>query len=210
MKFWNIIDIISMVGIAALLGLILFVPLPFWANYGFFLMMSVLILVILSLLHAAFVFVKETPKRKWDKPKPEVPQEIFLKLKIKTWKTIGEWAFVIVALIVLWQFKQGSIGSKHCPDTVRGSTDSSVTMQYFYSPFCPVCWKGETILQELIAKYPKVRFENYDIRYCKEAAFKAMVRSSPAYHVQNLNNSEVVYDSELKQIESALCRLGGC
>jgi len=199
-----------MVGIVALLVLILFVPLSFWAKYGFSLLITAIILGLLSLIHSAFVFVKETPKRKWGKPKPEAPQKIFLKLKIKTWKTIGEWAFVIVALIVLWQFKQGSIGSKECPDIVRGSVDSSITIQYFYSPFCPACWEVETLLQGLIAKYPKVRFENYDVRYCKESAFKARVRGSPAYHVQNLNSSEVVYGLELNKIESAICKVGGC
>ncbi len=210
MRFWNIIDIVSMVGIVALLVLILFVPLSFWAKYGFSLLITAIILGLLSLMHSAFVFVKETPKRKWGKPNPEAPQKIFLNLKIKTWKMIGGWAFVIVALIVLWQFRQGYIGGKQCPDTASGNIDSSVTMRYFYSPFCPACWKGETVLQELIVKYPKVRFENYDIRYCDEESIKAMVRGSPAYNIRNLNSSEVVYGLELNKIESAICKAGGC
>jgi len=208
-KFWTLLNWISGIGVIALLGAVLFAPLPLLSKYGMRLLLMIIALGVLSMLHSAYVFVKEIPKRKWGDQKKEY-EPVLLGVKRKTWKSIGEWGFMILVLIILWQYQRGGIGSKECPDLVRGNEESSSIVQYFYSPFCPACWKGEKIMQNLIKKYPNVRFENLDSRYCKNDMREAGVRRSPAYNLKNAAESKVVYGIDGGDIERNLCDLGGC
>ncbi len=211
MKLWTISSWVIGIGIVALMGSILFAPLPLLSRYGLALLMTVIILGAVSLVHSLLVFVKETPKRRWAEPKTDASQPMFLNLKLKTWKNIGEWALMLIVLFVLWQFQHGNLGSRECPDIVRGNPSSSIRVQYFYSPFCPACWKGEQIMQRLVAKRPDVRFENFDVRYCGEVMFAEGVRGSPAYHVKNANMSETTYGTDVARVEQEVCSLlGGC
>lgn len=210
MKLWNILNWAISIGMLILVGSILFSPLPKLSAYGFPLLLAIIGLGALSLIHSVYEFVRSTPKRRWAEPKPEVPPTTFLNINVKTWKTIGEWAFWLVILFALWQFRRGALGSKECPDIVRGNPEGAITVQYFYSPFCPACWKGEQVLQQFIKKYPRVRFENFDARYCSSAMWEAGVRGSPAYHFRSANASDTVYGADTERIENALCAVGGC
>ena len=211
MKFWKVIDWISGISGAVLVFSILFVPISMLAKYADLLFVFIIILIFVSLVHSLYVFVKETPKRKWGKPKKQDEDtRRFLNLRIKTWKTIGEWAGIIIILFIIWQFKQGSIGSRDCPDIVTGNQESQIVLQYFYSPFCPACWKGEQIVQNLVEKYPKIRIENYDVRYCKSLMWSAGIRGSPAYHVRSANASDTAYGIDASVIEKQLCGVAGC
>ncbi len=161
-------------------------------------------------MHSALVFVRDIPKRKWSEQKQEAPSPTYFGLRIKAWKSIGEWAFMLIVFVVLWQFQSGNLGSKECPDLVRGNPEGATTVQYFYSPFCPACWKGERFLQGLVAKYPQFRFENFDARYCQEVMLREGVRGSPAFHVKNASQAETVYGVDAERVEQTVCSIGDC
>lgn len=210
MKLFDILNWIVGIGVTALIISILFVPLPVLSKYGFMLLMTIIVLGVLGLVHSALVFVRDIPKRKWNEQKAETPLLTYFGLKVKTWKSVGEWGFMLIVIIVLLQFQRGNLGSKECPDIIRGNSDSTIVVQYFYSPFCPACWKGERIAQQLLDRYPGVRLENYDARYCKRVMLDAEVRGSPAYRFQSANASQIVYGVDKEQIENTFCAMGGC
>lgn len=212
MRFWNLLSWIVAAGAVVLLVSILFVPLQLFARYGINLLMTLLVLGFVEVLHFIYVFIKETPKRKWgvQEEKLEQAQPTFLGLKWKTWKSLGEWGFMLLVLLILWESKQGTFGNKECSDLIRGDLEGSTHIQYFYSPFCPACWKGELIVQELIIKHPKIRFENFDVRYCKNAMQMAGVRGSPSYYLKSGNKTEIIYEVDAENVENALCKMGNC
>lgn len=66
-------------------------------------------------------------------------------------------------------------------------------------------------MQGLITKYSHIRFENYDVRYCKEAMLNADIRGGPAYHLKSANASETLYGADSELLERKLCDvLGEC
>lgn len=202
MDIWKILDWIATIGIVLLLGAIFFMPLPTLAKFGMPILLSLLALIAIILLHSAYAFVEEIPKRK-----QALEQET--KEPSKKWKKIAEWSVYIILFFILWQAARGNIGEKQCPDLIRGNTESAITIQYFYSPFCPACWTGERILEQFMQKYPSVRYENYDARYCKEEMNDAGVRGSPAYAIKG-NTTQVTYEKSAEQLERLLCTAGGC
>ncbi len=207
---WKIIDWIAIALPVILIASILFIPLQFFALYADDIFALILVFAPLSIAYSIYKFVKETPKRKWGKPKVQEDEPKLFNIKIKTWKSIGEWTAMIIILIIIWQYKNGSIGSKECPDLIRGKEESKLVIQYYYSPFCPACWKGETLIKSLIKKHPDARFENYDVRYCKESMIISGIRGSPAYHISSGNASGIIYGSEPEKVEKELCNLSGC
>lgn len=210
MNLWKVIDWSAGLILVFLLVLIIFAPLPAWADYGGVLLFLVLALGVLSILHSVYVFVKEIPQRRQGELKSEIPQKSFLNVKVKTWKTIGEWAFLLGVIFVFWQFQTGKLGNKECPDLVRGNPESKIVVKYFYSPFCPACWKGEQALQVLIKKYPGIRIESIDARYCTQEILDTGVRGSPAFYAANGTSSKITYGFDLERIEPGVCAIGGC
>ena len=209
MDIWKIIGWIVNVGIVLLMISIIFLPFQLLSKYGFKLLFTVIVLGVLLLLHSALVFIQDIPKRKAGE-KEIVEERTFLSLRLKTWKKIAEWTATIILVVIVLQFQSGSIGNKECPDLVRGNSQGQVVLQYFYSPFCPACWNGERIIQKLIEKYPSVRYENYDKRYCYDAMSQANVRGTPGYNLKGTNSSEIIYGVDAERIEQTLCRVGGC
>lgn len=208
--FWKIIDWISVALLIMLIVSILFVPLEYLALYADNIFALMFIFVPLSLLYSIYRFVKEIPKRKWSKAKKQEDEPKLFNIRIKTWKSIGEWTAMVIVLIIILLYQRGLIGSKECPDSIRGNKEGKLVVQYYYTPFCPACWKGENFMQTLIEKYPDAKFENYDVRYCGESMYVSGVSGSPAYYISNGNNSKIIYGSKPEKVELALCELGAC
>lgn len=204
-SFWKLVNWLVTASAIVLILSILFAPFEVFARYAFMLFMTVIVLAASLILHSFIKFVKETPKRKWSAPKQEVPSRIILGLKVKTWKNSLEWTGMLVVLVILVLFQRGVIGSKACPDLVRGNAEGNTTVQYFYTPFCPACWKGELFMQRMIGKYSAVRFENYDIRYCKDIE----IRNTPAYRITKGSTAQVVHGLNARRFGAALCAVSG-
>ncbi len=208
MKFWKVVETLLEISVVILLVSILFVPLPTLSKYGMFLLLSIIVAGIISLIRSAYVFVNEIPARKQAHEQNEPPWA--LGLSWKTWKGIGSWTVAIILFIILLNYSRGHIGTKECPDILRGNTESDIVVKYFYSPFCPACWTGERTIQNLLDKYPQIRYENFDSRYCTDDMRTAHIRGTPAYQIWNGNTTEITYGVDAEQTEKALCKLGGC
>ena len=91
------------------------------------------------------------------------------------------WVFVLLFFLILFQLKQGVIGSKECPDKVEGS-NTSLTIKYFYSPFCIYCWIEKPILKDIVKEKGSLfTLEHYDTRYCKDAVYQYQIIGIPSF-----------------------------
>ena len=108
---------------------------------------------------------------------------------------------------IMLGFKNGTLGSAECPDIIRGNPEADLQIKYFYSPFCPHCWKEEPIFKDILDKHGNTfSLETYDIRYCKEETDKYKVIGAPTFVFSNNNeNKEVkqhgfLSEEQLKEI----------
>ena len=85
-------------------------------------------------------------------------------------------------LFIILSLKKGNIGSTECPNIIQGNVDANFKIKYFYSPFCPYCWKQEPILRNALKTYgDSFNLERYDIRYCKDEVAKYKVSGTPSF-----------------------------
>lgn len=173
---------------------LIFVPLNYFSLYGRWIITIGIVMFVMSIALDLFYFAKETPSRKWGKHKKEDTKKIF-GIKRKTFVFIIELVVVVILFFIILGFKKGSIGSAECPNIIEGNLDADLKIKYFYSPFCPYCWKEEPILKEMLDKHGNAfSLERYDIRYCDKEVDKYKIMGTPAFVFSK--NGE---DKEFKQ-----------
>lgn len=160
MKPSTILDVVLEAGMGVFLLALLFAPFQIFARYAFTVLSVMLILIAASLVHELFVFAKGSQRRR-ESMEPPAPGRRILRIRIKT---IVSWLGIVAVFVLLWNFQQGKLGSKACPDFVSGG--GSVAVDVFYSPFCPACWTVENEAEKL----KDVKLVNYDVRYCSRYA----------------------------------------
>lgn len=160
---------------------LIFVPLNYFSLYGSWIIAIGGVVFVISIVLDLFYFAKETPSRKWGKDKKEDNRKIF-GIKRKTFIFIIELIGVLILFFILLGFKKGSIGSAECPNIIEGNIDADFKIEYFYSPFCPHCWKEEQILRDMLDKHGDTfSLERYDIRYCDKEVDKYKVVGVPTF-----------------------------
>ena len=158
---------------------LMFIPIKIFSIYSNLLLKLGILFFVASLIMDVYFFVKDTPKRKYGKKKDGkkilgVNRKVFLNVL----NLIG----LTLLLILIIAMKSGKIGSLDCPDEIEGNIESEFRIKYFYSPFCPYCWKQEPILKEAVKIYgDRFSLERYDIRYCKEETAKYNIVGTPSF-----------------------------
>lgn len=172
----------SLFGIAAIFVVsLIFIPLQYFSRYGKLLITFGFFILVTSLIMDLYYFAKDTPKRKWGKPQKQDTRTI-LGIKRRWLFTTLEWIGIVILIIILINIKKGTIGNAQCPDTIQGSQEADLRIKYFYSPFCPYCWKEEPILRDMLTSYGNsLSLERYDIRYCKDEVAKYRVSGTPSF-----------------------------
>jgi len=169
----------------------IFVPFHYLALYGIWIIRAFFIIIPIWLVLELYIFMKETPKRR-EETKKEDKRKIF-GMKRKTFFSILHWGALIIILIVLLNLKSGNIGSAECPEIIQGNKNANLKIKYFYSPFCPSCWRSEPLLNELVKNQGDLfSIEKYDIRYCTEVTEEYKIYQVPSY-VFILQNESVNY-----------------
>lgn len=160
---------------------LIFVPLQYFSIYSNWLIKTGIVLFIVTISMDLYYFVRDTPKRKWGKPKKQDSRRIF-GIKRKIFFSSLQWAALLLLLFLILSIKDGKIGYAECPSTISGNVDANLAIKYFYSPFCPSCWKQEPILRDMLLSHGKsFSLERYDIRYCKEEVAKYRVMGTPSF-----------------------------
>ena len=159
---------------------LIFVPMHIFTLYGQALITIFVMTFIASIVTDIFYFAKDSDKRRHDEKKKDT-RKIF-GIKRNLFFSILEWAGLIILFFIILGFKEGNIGSAACPDSIQGNVDANFKIKYYYSPFCPSCWKQEPILRDMLTTYGKdFSLEKYDVRYCKEEVNKYRISGTPSF-----------------------------
>lgn len=158
----------------------IFVPFHYLALYGIWVIRVSFIIFPIWLVLEIYIFMKGTPERKWGQKKVDT-RKLF-GMKRKTFFSILQWAGLIIILIVLLNLRSGNIGGAECPDSIQGNQNANLKIKYFYSPFCPSCWRSEPILNEVVNNQGNLfSIEKYDIRYCTKVTEEYKIYQVPSY-----------------------------
>ena len=167
----------------------IFVPFHYLVLYGIWVIRAFFIIIPLWLVLEIYIFMKETPERR--RGQKRVDTRKLFGMKRKTFFSILQWAGLIIVLIVLLNLRSGNIGSAECPDIIQGNQNANLKIKYFYTPFCPSCWRSEPFLNELVKKQGDLfSIEKYDIRYCTDITKEYKIYQMPSYVFILQNESE--------------------
>ena len=172
----------------------IFVPFHYLVLYGIWVIRAFFIIIPLWLVLEIYIFMKETPERRRGQKKVDT-RKLF-GMKRKTFFSILQWAGLIIVLIVLLNLRSGNIGSAECPDIIQGNQNANLKIKYFYTPFCPSCWRSEPFLNELVKNQGDLfSIEKYDIRYCTDITNEYKIYQMPSYVfiLQNESKESVNY-----------------
>ncbi len=179
-KLKEILSYILIILVVVFIFSFIFVPLHIFSIYGYWIMKIAIPLFVISIIFDLFYFAKDSDKRRQSKKKVDHRKIFGMKRKILF--SIIEWGGIIVVIVILLALKKGSIGAKECPDIIQGNEKANLKIKYFYSPFCPYCWKSEPILREAInSKGNLFSLERYDVRYCDNEVIRYKVSGTPSY-----------------------------
>jgi glutaredoxin-related protein len=96
---------------------------------------------------------------------------------------ITGYSCAFACLILVAGIPSGEIGMKTCPERVA-NPDSEAKISFFYSPFCPGCFKAEAELGALISSGVDARVEWYDARFCHDDADRYGFTGTPCIAVE--------------------------
>lgn len=129
-------------------------------------------------------------------------------------KKIGSlliWIFIIVVIVVLVDAKEPFLKKQVCPDTVEGNLNATLTVKYFYTPYCPYCWLEAPILDELVKeKGSWFKLERYDFRFCNEAELHRIPGVPSFVFITNETEKLMPGFMSKERLLNAVCLLTGC
>lgn len=184
-----------------LLGLII-VPLRIFATYTNTLFSAFLIIVPIYILIEIYYFFKDIPRRRDGTLPKKKKNKIF---------TIAEWTFLGIVIIVLLLARSGVILKQDCPDEIQGNPQAELNIKYFFNPFCPNCWKQETIVQKILNSYrSNISLERYDHRYCEEEERELGLKMVPGFLFQFDNETESFGFLSEREMSNIICERIEC
>lgn len=179
-KLKEILGYTIIILVAIFIFSLIFAPFHIFSRYGYWIMKIIIPLFVISIMLDLFYFAKDSDKRRFGSKKKDNRKLFGIRRKI--FFSIIEGVGVIIVIIILFNVKDGSIGTKECPDIIQGNKEANIKVKYFYSPFCPYCWKSEPILRDAInSKGNMFSLEKYDVRYCDSEVIRYKVSGTPSY-----------------------------
>lgn len=88
------------------------------------------------------------------------------------------YGFAVACVMLMVGLPSGEVGHSNCPEATEGK--GSVSVWYFYSPFCTSCLFAENSLKEA-QKTASFSLRRYDLRYCKSQGSLFGFSATPCY-----------------------------